>query len=53
LNYLLDTHYLLWSMLDPKKLGKKTLEIFDDTNKIKYVSKISYWEIALNVLVNI
>ena len=47
MNYLLDTHYLLWSMLDPKKIGKKTLKILEDTDKIKYVSKISYWEIAL------
>lgn len=47
MNYLIDTHYLLWSMLEPSKIGKKALEIFDDADKVKYVSKISYWEIAL------
>lgn len=47
MNYLIDTHYLLWSMLEPSKIDKKALKIFQDTDKIKYISKISYWEIAL------
>ncbi|MBF0203555.1 MAG: type II toxin-antitoxin system VapC family toxin [Desulfamplus sp.] len=47
MNYLIDTHYLLWSMLEPSKISKKALKIFYDADKVKYVSKISYWEIAL------
>lgn len=34
-------------MLEPAKICKKALKIFDDADKVKYISKISYWEIAL------
>ena len=34
-------------MLEPSKIGKKAFKIFDDADKVKYISKISYWEIAL------
>jgi len=46
-NYLVDTHYLLWSLIDPSKIKKHVTEILTDTQTIKYVSKISFWEIAL------
>ena len=47
MNYLVDTHYLLWSLIDPTKIKKHITEILTDTQTIKYVSKICFWEIAL------
>ena len=47
MNYLVDTHYLLWSLIDPSRIKKHVTEIITDTQTIKYVSKISFWEIAL------
>jgi PIN domain nuclease of toxin-antitoxin system len=46
-NCLVDTHYLLWSLIDPSKIRKQAVEILTDIQTIKYVSKISFWEIAL------
>ena len=47
MNYLVDTHYLLWSLIDPSRIKKHVTEILTDTQTIQYVSKISFWEIAL------
>jgi PIN domain nuclease of toxin-antitoxin system len=47
MNYLIDTHYLLWSLIDPSQIQKYAREILTDSQTIKYVSKISFWEIAL------
>ena len=47
MNYLVDTHYLLWSLIEPSRLKKRALEILTDIETLKYVSKISFWEIAL------
>ncbi|MFO7884033.1 MAG: type II toxin-antitoxin system VapC family toxin [Desulfobacteraceae bacterium] len=47
MNYLIDTHYLLWSMFEPSKISMNVLEAFNNIDKVKYVSKISYWEITL------
>jgi len=37
MNYLLDTHYVLWTLFEPKLLDAQ----------VKYVSGISLWEISL------
>jgi PIN domain nuclease of toxin-antitoxin system len=47
MNYLLDTHYILWSLFDPNRITEKILKIFYDDNVKKYVSGISLWEISL------
>lgn len=47
MNYLVDTHYLLWSLIKPSKINKHATEILKDTRTMKYVSKISFWEITL------
>ena len=47
MNYLVDTHYLIWSLLDPDKMERKKREVLVDAVAVKYVSKISFWEIAL------
>lgn len=45
---LLDTHILLWSMLEPERLGEKTAEILESIDNELWLSPISLWEV--NVL---
>lgn len=47
MNYLLDTHVLLWSLLTTKKLSNKVKKVLTDPENVKYVSVISFWEISL------
>ncbi len=47
MKYLLDTHYVLWSLLEPGKINEKIKEILEDPNKLKSISKISFWEISV------
>jgi len=46
MKYIVDTHILIWTLLDPEKLSKKTLETFDHADEIQ-VSNINFWEISL------
>ena len=43
--YLLDTHALLWYLLDDESLSRKAKEIIDTSTC--YFSKVSLWEIAI------
>lgn len=45
--YLLDTHILLWSRLDPAKLAKNQKMILEASDARKVISSISIWEISL------
>ena len=47
MNYLVDTHCLIWSLLDPQKMASSHRAVLVDATSPKFVSKISYWEIAL------
>ncbi len=47
MKYLLDTHYLIWSLIDPEKIDKKKKKILLDENSEKYISQISFWEISI------
>jgi PIN domain nuclease of toxin-antitoxin system len=47
MNYLVDTHCLIWSLLDPQKMAPAHRAVLVDATSPKFVSKISYWEIAL------
>ena len=47
MSYLLDTHYILWSLFEPDRIGKKVKRILVDEEQTKYVSGISIWEISL------
>lgn len=47
MNLLLDTHILLWSLLDPEKLSRKVLqELKNDSNEL-WFSPITVWEILI------
>lgn len=47
MNYLVDTHIFLWSVISPKKIPKNLIKILNDPESAKLVSVISFWEIAL------
>ena len=47
MRYLVDTHVLLWAIMESYKLPKKILEILEDETNSIFVSPISYWEIAI------
>ena len=47
MNYLLDTHYLLWSITDSKRISKKIRDLISDPGQTVAVSTISLWEISL------
>lgn len=47
MKYLIDTHVLIWSLLDTQKLSKNATSIILNHDNDIYVSLISFWEIAL------
>lgn len=47
MNYLADTHYLIWSLLDPDRISGEHRAILEDETHTKYVSSVSFWEISL------
>ena len=44
---LLDTHVLLWSLTDPRKMSSRTREAVEDARNDVFVSAVSGWEIAV------
>lgn len=47
MTYLLDTHYLLWTLTDTAKLSKKIRETITDPENEIAVSTVSFWEVSL------
>ncbi len=45
--YVIDTHILIWNLVDSKKLTKKDIDIILNVENLIYVSKVSLWEISL------
>lgn len=50
MKYLLDTHIILWSLIDDKRLPKEVKEIIKDNNNQIYYSTVSTWEVELKHL---
>jgi len=46
-NYLLDTHTVLWALQEPEKLSRRVVELLNDEHNNFFVSAISIWEISL------
>jgi PIN domain nuclease of toxin-antitoxin system len=46
-NYLLDTHTLIWAITEKDKLSPQVNRTFTDPNNTFSVSIISFWEISL------
>lgn len=47
MSYLLDTHTLIWSILDKSKLSQKVTEAIEDIENTILVSSVSLWEISI------
>lgn len=47
MKYLLDTHIILWTLMNPEKLSKKVREILSNPSNEIAVSSISFWEVSL------
>ena len=47
MRYLLDTHIILWALMDQAKLSKKVKEILSNPSNQILVSSISFWEVSL------
>jgi len=51
MKYLLDTHTLLWTLLETDKIPSHVREVIEDRKNEIYVSTISLWEIALKTAI--
>ena len=47
MSFLLDSHTLLWIILNRSKLPTKVIETLENTQNRIYVSSVSIWEISL------
>jgi len=47
MKYLLDTHTLLWAIMESTNLSKQAIKVLQDVKTDVYVSAISFWEISL------
>ncbi|MBR5032083.1 MAG: type II toxin-antitoxin system VapC family toxin [Treponema sp.] len=47
MEYLIDTHILLWAIMNSNKLSKKEQQVLSDETNTIFVSPISFWEIAI------
>ena len=45
--YLLDTHYVLWSLFEPDKIADSVRQILENETDTKLVSGVNLWEISL------
>ncbi|HAD13695.1 MAG TPA: PIN domain nuclease [Saprospirales bacterium] len=45
--YLLDTHTMVWALIDSSKLSDNVRDILEDPSNQILVSPISFWEISL------
>ncbi len=49
MNYLIDTHILLWYIIGDKRIKKDTKIIIEENSNKIYFSNASLWEIAIKV----
>jgi PIN domain nuclease of toxin-antitoxin system len=47
MTYLLDTHYLVWTLTDTAKLTKKIRDVITHSDNEIAVSTVSFWEVSL------
>lgn len=47
MNYLIDTHVVLWWLTDPKQISHKANKIISDKGNNILVSSVSLWEMAI------
>ena len=49
MEYLLDTHTVIWAFTDDVKLSERVSAIIGNTSNTLYISIVSLWEIAVKV----
>jgi len=49
MNYLLDTHVLIWYLDGDKRLSEESVNIIDNAANKVYVSIVGLWEIAIKI----
>lgn len=47
MNYLLDTHVLIWLVTDQAKISDLVIKEIDSTKNNVFVSSVSFWEASL------
>ena len=47
MDFLIDTHAIIWFITDSAKLPRKTKQIIEDKGNNCYVSLATYWEIGI------
>ena len=47
MNFLLDTHVLLWAAGQPEKLSRKTRSLLSDPSNSLLFSAVSLWEVVI------
>lgn len=47
MNYLLDTHVILWWLSDPKNISPKARKVISDKQERVFISSASCWEMAI------
>lgn len=46
MRYLLDTQLVLWALFEPERIPSRILDVFTDRAAIKFVSRVSLWDIS-------
>lgn len=49
MNYLLDTHTLIWALTHTKRLPAKTKLVLEDARNVSHVSAVTFWEMAIKI----
>ncbi|MDX2278853.1 MAG: type II toxin-antitoxin system VapC family toxin [Saprospiraceae bacterium] len=49
MDFLLDTHTLIWFLEGDNNLSKVVIDLLEDPQKQKHVSIVSIWEIAIKI----
>lgn len=47
MSFLLDSHTLIWAIVDRKKLSSRVIAILEDPTNEIFVSAVTFWEISL------
>ena len=49
MQFLIDTHALIWFILDNPKLSRKAKDMIEDKTNKRFVSTVCVWEIAIKM----
>jgi len=47
MNYLLDTHTLIWAITENEKLSPPVRQTLENSKNVIFISAISFWEVSL------